>query len=63
MSRVRENRMHGSTRRREETGTSRHSRAVPGASHDPTVCSEVQRLLAAACDPAAAVSDPVRPPT
>ena len=37
MSRVRENRMHGSTRRREETGTSRAStsRTEPGASRRP----------------------------
>jgi hypothetical protein len=35
VSRVRENRMHGSTWRREETGTSRHSRAGPGASRRP----------------------------
>jgi hypothetical protein len=37
VSRVRENRMHGSTRRREETGTSRAStsRTEPGASRRP----------------------------
>ena len=37
MSRVRENRMHGSTWRREETGTSRAntSRTEPGASRRP----------------------------
>src|SRR5215218_6509788 len=35
-SRVRENRMHGSRRRREETGTSRHCRTALAPPADPT---------------------------
>jgi hypothetical protein len=55
VSRVRENRMHGSTWRREETGTSRAStsRTEPGASRRPdrgrcgfeTLASRIEQIL------------------
>ena len=57
MSRVRENRMHGSTRRREETGTSRAStsRTEPGASRRPD--HQISRRLALARSRKAGTTD------
>jgi hypothetical protein len=50
-SRVRENRMHGSRRRREETGTKSAQPHGAGASRRPYISLESRRIEFVACTP------------